>query len=307
MLNKNKILLRASCISVIGNAVLSSAKLVVGFVSGSLAVIGDGIDSATDVITSVVMVFTSRIVSRPPDIEHVYGHEKAESIATKILSLVIFYAGIQIFITSLQQIFSAETKEIPSLIAIYVSIFSIIGKLLLAYYQFYIAKKIDSIMLKANAKNMRNDVIISLGVLVGLFFTFVLNLPVLDAIMGVLISLFILKTAFHIFMDSNVELMDSVKDVSLYNKVFEAVDESEGAYRPHRVRIRMIGGMCIVSLDIEVEASIYVSEAHQIANSVESNIRRKIKNVYDIRIHIEPKGTIHHDEKFGVERENCRY
>jgi cation diffusion facilitator family transporter len=303
MQSKNQILLRTSWISTVGNAVLSLAKLVVGFVSGSLAVIGDGIDSATDVITSIVMVFTSRIVSRPPDREHVYGHEKAESIATKILSLVIFYAGIQMLIASVQQTFSAETKTIPSLIAIYVTIFSIFGKLLLAYYQFYQAKKIDSIMLKANAKNMRNDVIISIGVLVGLFFTFILKMPVLDAITGILVSLFILKTAFGIFMDSNVELMDSVKDVSIYDDIFEAVDETEGAFRPHRVRIRLIGGMYIVSLDIEVDGTISITEAHQIANSVEGSIRKKIDNVYDIRIHVEPKGTVHCDEKFGMERE----
>jgi cation diffusion facilitator family transporter len=300
--NKNTILLHTSWVSTIGNSVLSGLKLLVGFMSGSLAVIGDGIDSATDVVVSIVMVFTSRIIGKPPDREHVYGHEKAESIATKILSLVIFYAGMQMLFTSVQHVFWGETREIPSILAIYVTVFSIFGKLSLALYQFRQGKKIDSPMLTANAQNMRNDVLISLSVLIGLFFTFILQLPVLDAVTGIVVSLFILKTAVGIFMDSNIELMDSVKDTSVYDKIFQAVSGTSGASRPHRVRTRMIGGMYIISLDIEVNGQSTVVEAHNIANEVEKNIRQKIDNVYDIRIHVEPEGTVHNDEKFGLEK-----
>lgn len=294
-------MVRTSWVSTVGNAFLSVAKLVIGFVSGSLAVVGDGIDSASDVVISVVMIFTARIVSHPPDRKHVYGHEKAESIATKILSFIVFYAGVEMLIVSIRQTFNAQAKELPSLLAVYVTVFSIVGKLLLAYYQFRQAKKINSSMLKANAKNMRNDVIISLGVLVGLFFTFILKLPVFDSITGIIIGVYILYSAFGIFMDSNVELMDGVEDVSVYDRVFEAVDETHGAERPHRVRSRMVGGMYIISLDIEANGDISLNEAHKIANDVEENIHRKIPNIYDIRIHVEPTGTVHSDEKFGIE------
>lgn len=91
-LSREKILIRTSWISTIGNAILSVSKIIVGLLAGSLAVLGDGIDSATDVIISIVMIFTARIMSRPPSKKYVFGYEKAESIATKILSLVIFYA-----------------------------------------------------------------------------------------------------------------------------------------------------------------------------------------------------------------------
>jgi cation diffusion facilitator family transporter len=301
MKDKNKILLRTSWFSTAGNAFLSIAKLVIGFVSGSLAVIGDGIDSATDVVVSIVMVFTARIVSRPPDKKHAYGHEKAESIATKILSFIIFYAGVQMLISSIKQIFNAEAKILPSSLAIYVTVFSIVGKLLLAYYQFAQAKKTDSNMLRANAKNMRNDVVISLSVLVGLIFTFALKMPILDTVTGILVAFYILYSAFGIFMDSNVELMDSVKDISVYNQIFEAISEVPAADRPHRVRVRMVGGMYNIGLDIEANGNISLNEAHKIANEVEASIRCKIPNIYDIRIHVEPQGTVHHDERFGLE------
>jgi len=302
MKDKNKTLLLVSWISTAGNTFLSVLKIVIGCFSGSLAVIGDGIDSATDVVISIIMVFTARIVRTPPDKKHVYGHEKAESIATKALSFIIFYAGAQMLISSITQLFHAETKQLPSILAIYVTVFSIIGKLLLASYQFAQAKKTDSNMLKANAKNMRNDVVISLSVLVGLVFTFILNLPILDTIVGIFVAIYILYSAFTIFMDSNVELMDSVKDTSVYDRVFEAIGEIPEAKRPHRVRIRTIGGLYNIGIDIEVDGNMSLHEAHKIANKVEENIRRKILQIYDIRIHVEPIGTTHIDERFGLEK-----
>ena len=214
-MSREKILIRTSWVSTIGNAILSASKIIVGLFAGSLAVLGDGIDSATDVIISIVMIFTARIMNRPPSKKYVFGYEKAEGIATKILSLVIFYAGMQMLLSSVANIFSDATKEVPSAIAIYVTVFSIIGKLLLALYQYKQGKRIDSSLLTANAINMRNDVIISSGVLVGLVFTFIFKLPILDSITGLIISLFIIKSSVSIFIDSNVELMDGVKDVNV--------------------------------------------------------------------------------------------
>lgn len=301
--SRDKILIRTSWISTFGNVILSISKIVVGLMSGSLAVVSDGIDSVTDVVISIVMIFTARIMKRPPSQKYAYGYEKAESIATKILAMIIFYAGIQMLVSSLQSVFSSETRVLPGIIAIYVTIFSIVGKMLLAYYQYKQGKKVNSSMLTANAMNMRNDVIISLSVLVGLFFTFILNLPILDSITGLVISLFILKSAFSIFMDSNVELMDGVKDISVYDKIFEAVEKVQGACNPHRVRSRQIGNMYMISLDIEADGDMTLDEAHDIAQEVEESIKREIENVYDIVVHVEPKDIKHKKEKFGIAKE----
>lgn len=302
-ISREKILIRTSWVSTIGNAILSVSKIVVGLLAGSLAVLGDGIDSATDVIISVVMIFTARVMSRPPSKKYVFGYEKAESIATKILSLVIFYAGMQMLISSVESIFSDKTKEIPATIAIYVTVFSIIGKLLLAWYQYRQGKKINSSMLTANAVNMRNDVIISSGVLLGLAFTFIFKLPVLDSITGLVISLFIIKSSISIFIDSNVELMDGVKDVNVYNQIFEAVEKVPGAGNPHRVRSRMIGNLYMISLDIEVNPQITITQGHEIADSVEKSIKSSIDNIYDILVHVEPAGKCQEDEKFGIDKD----
>lgn len=299
--SKDKILVRTSWVSTIGNMVLSIAKIAVGLLSGSLAVVSDGIDSATDVVISIVMIFTARIMSKPPSPQYVYGYEKAESIATKVLSLVIFYAGVQMLISSIQSLFTPEAKELPGIVAIYVTAFSIIGKLGLSFYQFRQGKRINSSLLIANAKNMQNDVIISVGVLAGLFFTFILKMPILDSVTGLIISLFIIKTSIGIFMDSNVDLMDGVKDVSVYNKIFEAVEKVPGAINPHRVRSRQIGNLYMIVLDVEADGNISLNEAHDIAEAVEESIKHTIENVYDIVVHVEPKGTHRSGERFGVD------
>lgn len=301
--NREHILIRTSWISTIGNAILSAAKIIIGLWAGSLAVLGDGIDSATDVVISIVMIFTARIINQPPSKKYVFGYEKAEGIATKILSLVIFYAGVQMLFSSIGTIFSDETKEIPSSIAIYVTVFSIIGKLLLASYQYKQGKKINSSLLTANAVNMRNDVIISSGVLLGLIFTFIFKLPILDSITGLIISLFIIKSSISIFIDSNVELMDGVKDINVYNKIFEAVERVPGAGNPHRVRSRMIGNLYMITLDIEVDPEMTITQAHEIADAVEKSIKCTIDNVYDILVHVEPAGKCQTDEKFGIDKE----
>lgn len=302
--SRQKILNIASIVSAIGNAILAISKIVIGLVAGSLSVLGDGIDSATDVLISVVMIATSRIIKRPPDKKYAFGYEKAESIATKLISFVIFYAGIQMLISSIQNIVSPKARELPDMWAVYVTLFSIAGKLALAWYQYHKGKQIDSSLLKANAVNMRNDVIISVGVLLGLTFTFIFNLPILDVITGLLISLYIIKSAINIFMESSVELMDGVKDENVYNKIFAAVDNVPGASNAHRVRSRQIGGMYVINLDIEADGTITLNEAHDIAEKIEKNIRKSIENVYDIVIHVEPKGHCMKHEKFGLDKTN---
>ncbi|MDR1121623.1 MAG: cation diffusion facilitator family transporter [Dysgonamonadaceae bacterium] len=304
MKNREKILITTSWIGVIGNAILSTLKIVVGAFSGSMAVLSDGIDSATDVAISLITLFTARIVCRPPNSKYAYGYEKADHVATKVLSFIIFFAGLQMLITTGKNIFIPENKTLPSFYAIYVTGVSIVGKLLLAYYQTTQGKKVNSSMLIANGKNMRNDVLISTGVLVGLFFTFVLNLPILDTITGLLISLYIIKSSIDIFIDTNVILMDGVKDPSVYKKIFDAVDAVPGACNPHRVRSRQIGNLYMIELDVEVEGTLTLSEAHKIAQAVEQSIKNAVENVYDIVLHVEPKGEVHSKEEFGLNKDS---
>ena len=231
---------------------------------------------------------------------------KAETVATKLLSFIIFFAGAQLLISTVSRIINHEPREMPGIVAIYVTIISIIGKWILSLWQFKIGKKNDSTMIIASAKNMRNDIVISLSVLVGLIFTFKFEMPVLDLITALLVSFWIMKIAFSIFMETNRELMDGVDDTSVYNKIFNAVDSVEGANNPHRIRVRKAANLYLIALDIEVDKDMTVSDAHEIGRKVEIKIKKEISNIYDILLHIEPEGNIEDDEQFGLSRNNFK-
>lgn len=295
---------RASWIGIIGNAFLAIFKIVIGFLSGSLAVIGDGIDTLSDVLTYIITLFTARIISKPPDCKFPYGYKKAETISTKVLSFIIFFAGAQLLISTASRLLSGEVREMPSEIAMYVTILSIIGKGILAAWQFKIGKRTDSAMIIANAKNMRNDILISFSVLVGLFFTFMLDMPVLDIVTAMFVSLWIMKVAFTIFRETNTEMMDGVTDTDIYFKIFKAVEQVEGANNPHRIRVRKLADLFLVAMDIEVDSTISVFEAHEISRQVEVKLREHIPNLYDVLIHIEPEGNFEEDEVFGISESN---
>ncbi len=299
-MNREKRIIRASWWAIIGNSVLAVLKLSIGFFSGSYAVVADGIDSASDMAASVVVLVAARIMARPPNLRFAYGYQKADSIATKLLSFIIFFAGAQLAWSTVQMLIRGNEIRLPSLLAIWVSVFSIAGKLVLTLLLEQTGKSVDSLMLRANAKNMRNDVLISLGVLISLVLTIWLNAPLFDRLIALMISIFIMYSAFRIFLKSNIDLMDGIDDPRLYKALFDAVKRVRGAENPHRVRARKIGHCYMINLDIEVDASLSVREAHDISKAVEQSIKENLKNVYDIMVHLEPLGNKEDDEKFGI-------
>jgi cation diffusion facilitator family transporter len=297
--SRASLLRRASLIALVGNALLASAKLLVGFLSGSLAVVGDGLDSSADVVIALVALFTARIVDKPGDREHPYGHSRAETVATTVLSFIVFFAGSQLLVRSLSALISREATVLPSTLAILVTLFSIAGKLLLAWSQFHYGRMADSSMLIANAKNLRSDVLVSCSVLAGLGFTFVLRMPVLDRVTALLVSLWIIRVAAGIFREANTELMDGTAGAGPYGEIFAAVSSVPGAGNPHRTRVRRLGSLLIVDLDIEVEPDLSVAAAHAIAVQVEQAIKHTLPEVYDVIVHVEPRGNSE-EERFGL-------
>jgi cation diffusion facilitator family transporter len=293
---------RASWIGIIGNAVLAVAKLVVGFLARSAAVISDGVDSALDVLTSAITLVAARVVAKPPDVDHPYGHSRAETIATKTLSFVIFFAGAQLAISTVGSLVEGADHPLPGRVALWVTIASVVAKTGLAIHKFHVGRTIDSPMLVADAKNMRGDIVISLAVLVGLLFTFALHLPILDTITALGVSIWIMWVAFGIFIETNTELMEGHGDPDTYQRIFDAVESVQGAEHPHRARIRAIGGLYIVDLDIEVDGDLTVRQAHRIAQQAEKRIRSAVDNVYDVLVHVEPIGNVEHAERYGLSR-----
>ena len=289
----------AAIIALLGNAILAIAKITVGFVSNSAALIGDGIDSSTDVLISIITLAVVRVISKPADAKHPWGYGRAETIATAFLSFVILFAGIHLIINSISNLITGEHNVVPSTMAFAVTLASVIGKFLLAWSQYVLGKRADSSMIKANAKNMASDVLISFGVLAGLTVSVVTDSAYADSIIAILIGLWIMKTAIGIFLEVNLELMDGTNNKEPYHIIIEAVNGVDGAFNPHRARVRQVAGFWDISFDIDVDPKSTVEDAHQIAGEVENCIKQHLENVYDIMIHIEPKGD-EESEVFGL-------
>ena len=299
-MQREKTIIRASWWSIIGNGSLAVLKLIVGFLSGSFAVVADGIDSTTDIASSLVILIAAKIIARPPNVKFPYGYKKADTVAAKVLSFVIFFAGAQLGYSTVRMLVEGTVMQTPTTLAIWVTVVSIFGKLVLSLFLFQKGQLVDSPMLKANARNMRNDVLISLSVLGSLLFTVLLQEPLIDRIIAMAISVFIMVQAFQIFMKSNIDLMDGIDNTEVYERLFEAVHSVEGANNPHRVRARKIGNHYMVNLDIEVVPELTVKEAHEIARRVEESIKSNLKNIYDVMVHVEPLGNQEEDEIFGI-------
>ena len=297
--NKARLIKIAALTAIIGNILLASAKIGTGIYAGSLAVIGDGIDSSVDVLIAIMSLVVARVISRPADKTHPWGHGRAETVATTLLSCVLFFAGAQLILNSGRDIVFGAEREVPALPAVFVTLISIAGKLLLAWSQYAFGKKANSPMLRANAKNMTADVLLSVGVLAGLGLSMFFNIGIIDSWAAVLVGIWVIKTAFGIFSEANAELMDGGYDKSFYQLIFEAVKSIDEAGNPHRVRMRRIAGLWDIDIDIEVPPSKTVMEAHWIAYKVEKAIKERIENVYDIMIHVEPEGNVE-TEGFGL-------
>jgi|WetSurSiteA1Bulk_404760.scaffolds.fasta_scaffold01177_6 cation diffusion facilitator family transporter len=304
MAEREKEIKKASWVGILGNAFLSVLKISAGFISGSLAVVADGVDSSSDIITSVITLITARILTRPPNKKYPYGYDKADTIATKLLSFIIFFAGAQLLIATVRKLMVGGNIQFPGKLAIYVTAVSIVGKLLLSLQQLRAGRKTSSSMLIANSKNMQNDVIISGSVLLGLIFIYVFKMPILDTITALLVSLWVMRAGYRIFRETSLELMDGTKDCTIYEKIFDAIDAVEGAHHPHRVRARNIGHKVMIAIDLEVDGEQTLREAHEIAHKVEDSIKSRIDNVFDVTIHIEPLGDKKEEKALGITKSN---
>jgi cation diffusion facilitator family transporter len=297
--NRSKQIERASWLGVIGNGSLSVLKISAGITAGSFAVVSDGIDSANDIVTSLVTLISARVAARQPTARFPYGYTRADTVATKLLSFVIFFAGAELIISAIRRILADTPTDLPSPLAVYVTLVSIVAKIFLAYYKISVGRRVNSSMLVADGKNMQNDVVISVAVLAGLVATHVLDMPVLDSVTALVVSIWIIRVAFKIFMESNTELMDGLHTTRVYDRVFEAVGRIREAESPHRVRARHVGHLYVIDLDIEVDPELSVVAAHDIAQQTEEMIRAVVPRVYDVVVHVEPRGNSE-GECFGV-------
>ena len=287
--NFQRVAKKVSVTTIIGNLVLSVLKLIAGIVAHSSAMISDAVHSASDVFSTFVVMIGIKLASKEPDKEHPYGHERLECVAAIVLAMVLFITGLGIGAEALGNIVQGNYNDlqVPGMLALVAAIISIVSKEGMYWYTRINAKRIDSSALMADAWHHRSDAFSSVGALVGIAGAR-MGFPVMDSIASLVIFLFIVKAAYDIFKDSIDKMVDHSCDEETEKDIFECVIENEDVMGVDLLQTRIFGNKIYVDVEIQVDGSYTLQEAHKIAETVHDNIEKNFPKVKHIMVHVNP-------------------
>ena len=296
--SRNKAGKKAAIIAITTNCLLTILNITVGYLGGSYALIAEGMHTFSDVITSIIAYIGFKMGQKPADENHPLGHGRAEPVAGLIIVLFLTIVGYEIIDTAIEKILNPNLIQVPDIYVAIMAVFGIIFNYAMSKYIINIGKKINSSAIVADGQHQKTDIYSSVAIVIGVF---VANsgFSILDPIIGMVIGLLILKTAFTLAKENLNNILGKVKDKKIYKKIENAAVKIPGAYEPHNIKVDNYGPYYIVNLHIKVDGNITVNEAYKIVNAVEENIL-KIDNIKEVSAHTCPlKLDCNHHQKIN--------
>ena len=285
--SNKQIATKVSTNTIIVNIILTIFKLIAGAVASSAAMISDAIHSASDVLSTVVVIIGVHMAEKNPDDEHQYGHERLECVAAIILAAMLAITGIGIGLSGAEKIMSSSATKVPGLLALIAAIVSIITKELMFHYTKRAALKIHSGALMADAWHHRSDALSSIGSFIGILGARI-GFPFLDSFASIIISVFIIKAAIDIFRDAVNKMTDTACDKDTVTKIEELILACDGVIAIDDLKTRKFGDKIYVDVEILVDGTITLSAAHDIAEAVHTSIETGLENVKHCMVHVNP-------------------
>ena len=285
-----KIVMRVSFYSMATNIALSIFKVLAGFLAHSGAMVSDGIHSASDVFSTVVVMVGYRLAGKESDENHQYGHERIECVAAILLSMILCITGFAIGLAGFRKIIGQESisLEAPGLLALAAAVLSILVKEAMYWYTRGAAKKVNSAALMADAWHHRSDSLSSIGSMAGIIGAR-LGYPVCDPIASVIICVFIVKAAYEIFKDAVDKMMDTACDTETLENIRRVITAQEGVLGIDRLQTRLFGARIYVDVEIAADGDLPLREAHIIAERVHEAIENSFEEVKHCMVHVNPK------------------
>lgn len=277
---------KASLFGIVGNLFLLIIKGIVGFMSSSQSMIADSVNSAGDILSSLMTFIGNKIASVPSDDDHNLGHGKAEYIYSMLISVVMILVAGKILIDSFFSFINKE-KYISSIWLIIVCIITIIVKACLYLYTSKISKKYNNLLVEANSKDHRNDCIITTFNLISCLLS-TRGIYFLDGVVGMIISLWIMVTSFQIFKESYDVLMDKSLSIETREKVLKIIRKNKQIKKINHFNSTPVGYRYQISFTIFVDGNMSTFESHEIADNLEKEITRKLPEIYLTVIHVNP-------------------
>lgn len=283
---KFKDIKKASLLGVFGNLFLLLIKGIVGFISGSQAMIADAFNSASDILSSIMTFFGQRIASKPKDKDHNLGHGKAEYIYSMLISIIMIIMVFKVFKDSIVNLFTLEKATFTPWLIV-VCALTIIIKIGLFLYTNRLYKKNKSLLLKANRNDHRNDCILTSLNLIACVLGYY-GIYFVDSVAGIFISIWIFIVAYKIFIESYDILMDKSIDDETKEKVYEVISAHKEIKKISHFNSTPVGYMYQISFTIFVDGNLSTFDSHEIANNLEKEIDKKFPEIYLTVIHVNP-------------------
>lgn len=279
-----KLARKGPIVSIIVYLLLSVAKLLAGYLLNASSLIADGFNNLSDIVGNVALLIGLHLASQPADANHKFGHWKIEDLSSLVTSFIMFLVGFQVLIHTIKSIFSGQQIDIDPLGAI-VGIVSAFVMLGVYVFNKRLSKRVKSSALVAASKDNLADAVTSIGTSIAIIAAS-LHLPVIDHIAAMIITFFILKTAFDIFMESSFSLSDGFDSRHL-KKYEKAILEIPKIVSVKSQRARTYGSNVYLDIVLEMNPDLSVYESHSITEKVEQLLSDQF-SIYDIDIHVEP-------------------
>lgn len=281
--------LRVSAVSIVVNLALALAKLAAGLLARSGAMVSDAVHSASDVFSTFVVMLGVKLSAKASDREHPYGHERLECVAAIVLAVVLLITGLFIGYEGLRKIVGTASGPlvVPGPLALAAAVVSIAVKEAMFWYTRRCAKQIDSSALMADAWHHRSDALSSVGALLGIAGAR-LGFPVLDPLASVVICVFIGKAAADIFLDAVGKMVDRSCDEETEAAIRDCALAHEQVVRVDLLRTREFGSRIYIEMEIAVDGSVPLTEAHAVAERVHDDVEAAFPKVKHIMIHVNP-------------------
>jgi len=284
-----RIAVKVSLVSIIGNTVLSLFKIIAGILAHSGAMFSDAVHSASDVFSSIIVIIGVKIAAKDSDKGHPYGHERFECVAAIILAIILLVSGLFIGHIAIEKINADSVQEIviPGMLALVAAVISIISKEAMYWYTRIYALRFESDALMADAWHHRSDALSSIGALIGIVGAR-MGYPMLDTVASLVICIFIIKAAYDIFKDAIGKMVDHSCSEEMEKDILQCASEQDGVLGVESIQTRVFGNKIYADIEIEADGEITLSESYAIASRVHDVIEEKFMRIKHITVCIKP-------------------
>ncbi len=284
-----KIAFRVSWVTIVGNVILSAFKLIAGIMGQSAAMVSDAVHSASDVISTVIVMIGVKLSGRKSDEAHPYGYERFECVAAILLAILLCATGFGIAYGGIQRIIAGDYGDlaIPGMLPLVAAIISIVVKEAMYWYTRGAAIQIDSGALMADAWHHRSDALSSIGSFVGILGAR-MGYPALDSVACIVISAFIVKASYDIFRDAVGKMTDKACDEETTERIRSVIARQAGVQDVDVLRTRLFGNRIYVDVEIRVERHTPLYQSHEISARVHTAVEENFEKVKHCMVHVNP-------------------